>query len=78
MYIFRSQQVGLASRHKINMMLTSLLKRCKFCMRTQQKIDVTHTGTGFVFRMGKNSGLILPPLYSLDIFSSEAQSEFYV
>lgn len=47
-------------------------------MRTQQKIDVTHTGTGFVFRMGKNSGLILPPLYSLDIFSSEAQSEFYV
>lgn len=64
MCILRSQQGGLLSRHKINMMLSALPRRCRFCLCAQQETDVT-----------QNVGISQTALQASLLFSESANAQ---
>lgn len=79
MCILRSQQAGLLSRHKINMMLSQVLHVCTAGNRCHSKCgDVlgSPAGIAFVFRMFKCSVLILPHWTQWTLFPTKVRQNF--
>lgn len=79
MRILRSQQAGLLSRHKINMMLSQVLHVCtagNWCHSKCGDVLGSPAGIAFVFRMFKCSVLILPHWTQWTLFPVKIRQNF--